>query len=90
MEYIKKINVPMVLLSLVSVRMLFSDASFALSIFAVALTAMYAYSVYLKTKEVKALDQEVKDQLTEMKNAISNISVKNGFKPQAKENQRFF
>jgi hypothetical protein len=90
MEYIKKTNVPMLLLCLVTVRMMFSDASMALAIFGLATTGLYAYSVFLKSKEVKPLSEEVKQELNEMRSIISNVSVKNGMKPQAKENQRYF
>jgi hypothetical protein len=90
MEYIKKTNVPMLLLCLVSVRMLFSDASFALALFGLALTGLFAYSNYLKTKEVRPLDQEVRDQLNEMRSTISSIAVKNNMKAPLKEGQRYF
>ena len=82
MEYIKKTNVPMLLLCLVTVRMMFSDASMALAIFGLATTGLYAYSVFLKSKEVKPLSEEVKQELNDMRS--------NGMKPQVKENQRYF
>lgn len=90
MEYIKKTNVPMLLLCLITIRMMFSDASFALSVFGVAAIGLYSYSLYLKSKEVKPLSEDIKKELSEMRGVISNISVKNGFKPQVKENQRYF
>ena len=90
MEYIKKTNVPMLLLCLVTVRMMFSDASMALAIFGLAASGLYAYSLFLKTKEVKPLSEEVKQELNEMRSIISNVSIKSGLKPQVKENQRYF
>jgi hypothetical protein len=90
MEYIKKTNVPMLLLCLVAIRMLFSDASIALAIFGLATTGLYAYKMYLNSKVTEPLSDEVKQELSEMRSIISNVSVKAGFKPTVKENQRYF
>lgn len=90
MEFIKKANVPMVLLVLCTIRSLMPDVSVSLAIICVALSALYAYRLFLDSKITKPLDKVVLDELSEMKSKISNISVKNGIKPQNKENQRYF
>lgn len=89
MEFIKKTNVPVVLLCLVSIRMLFADASISLSLFGFAIASVYCYSAYLKSRESKPIDKHVKDELAEVKNMMTNFSVKNGIKPSDK-NQRYF
>ena len=80
MEYVKKLNIPVVLLVLITGRMLFSEASYALAILGLGVAGLYAYKTYLSTKEVKPLDAEVREELAAMKNNISNLSVKNGLK----------
>lgn len=86
MEHIKKINVSMVLLVVLSIRMLFSDASLAQSIFALGLVALFAYSKFLNSKKVKPLDEEIKEELNKMKNSISGLAVRSGLKPPSDPN----
>lgn len=90
MEYIKKINVPMVLLCLVTIKLLFSNESYAVAAFAIAVAGLFAYLNYLKSKEVAPLDEQVKKDLDAMRNQISNIAVKTNLKPQPGPNQKFF
>lgn len=90
MEYIKKTNVPMLLLCLVTIRMMFSDASMALSLFGLAASGLYAYKMYLNSKVTEPLSDSVKQELSEMRSIISNVAVKTGMKPTVKENQRYF
>lgn len=79
----------MVLLCLVSIRMLFSDASLSLALFGFAVAAVYVYNSYLKSRESKPVDKQVKDELAEVKSMMTNLSVKNGMKPMDKT-QRYF
>jgi len=90
MEIIKKINVPMALLCLIVTRLLFSSDSYAIAIAAVALTGLFAYSKYLKSKEVAPLDEQVRKEIESMRNQLSNIAVKTNIKPDIKPGQRFF
>jgi hypothetical protein len=90
MDHIKKINVSLALICLISIRMLFADASFPMAIFGISLTGLYAYSKYLDSKAIKPLDQQVKAELEQMRDTLSGIAVKNNLKPLPKENQRYF
>ena len=80
----------MALLCLVTLRLLFTDNAYALAILALGVTSLYAYSKYLKTKEVAPLSTEVRKELEAMRSQISSISVKNNIKPQPSANQKFF
>ncbi len=91
MEGIKKINVPMSILLLVALRMLFPDASIALSIFGLGTLALYGYSLFLSKKYTKSLDEKVREELNEMKSLVSGMAVKQNVKPNSiKDGQRFF
>lgn len=90
MEYVKKLNIPVVLLVLITGRMLFTDSTYALAILGWAVAGLYAYKTYLTTKEIKPLDAQVREELAAMKNTISGLAVKNGFKTQSPENQKWF
>lgn len=91
MEMIKKINVPMALLCLMSLRLLIADSAYAVALGLLGLTGLYAYSLYLKSKQVKTLDKQVQEELESMKAQISNLTVKNNLnKPSINPNQRFF
>jgi len=89
MERLKQINVPMVLLCLITARLLFSSDSYATSAIAVSLVALYGYSQYLNSKKVKPLDESVRHELEVMRNQISNINVKTNLN-QPKPTQKFF
>lgn len=90
MEKLKNINFPLFLLVLISVRMLFPDASIALSIFGLGLIGLYGYSEYLSRKFTKSLDQKVREELESIKSVVSGLSVKSGMKPQNKDPLKFF
>lgn len=90
MDTIKKTNVPMCILLLVALRMMLPDASIALSLFGLGAVALFGYQKYLDKKFTKSLDQATKEELETIKNMVSGISVKQGFKPQVKENIKFF
>lgn len=89
MEHIKKVNVPMSLLLLITLKVLLIETSLATTLFGVGLVALFAYQMYLNSKIVKPLDEEVKKQLEMMKNAISGLAMKNNMKA-PKEGQKFF
>jgi hypothetical protein len=89
-EYIKKTNISMLLLVLVSARMLFPDASVALSIFGLGLSGLFAYGQYLKSKQVPDINEEIKKELSSMKSSISGLSVRSGFKSPPPEGQKYF
>lgn len=90
MEKIKKINVLMCLLLAVGIRMLFPDAGFALSLFGIGAMGLYAYQMYLNKRYTKSLDETVREELNNIKSVVSGMAVKNGLKPQPKDNQKFF
>lgn len=90
MQHIKKINVALALICLISIRMLFSDASYPMAIFGLSLTGLYGFSMYLDTKKSKPADQQLKAELEQLRDTISGIAVKNNIKPPIKENQRYF
>jgi hypothetical protein len=81
MEYIKKINVPMALLCLLSLRLMFTDSALSMALVAVGATCLYAYKQYLDTKIEKPINEEVKKDLEAIKNQMSNIAVKANIKP---------
>lgn len=70
------------------------QADVALALIAVCYSALIGFRDYLKTKEIKPLDEEVKKRLDEMQVAVAGISLKNASKPQNMEqelkNRRFF
>lgn len=88
-EYVKKINIPMCLLVLLTGRMLFADSAYAIAIFGLGMVGLFAYDKHLASKVTKSLDQKVAEELERMKTVISNVSIKN-FKQNPTENQRFF
>lgn len=90
MQYIKNINISMVLLSLTVLKLLFSNDSYAIAITGLGLTGLYAYSKYLKSKVVKPLDEEVKQELSAMRNQLSAVSVKTNLRAQPQPGQKFF
>lgn len=79
MEYLNKNNIPLVLFVLLSVRSLaVFDYSQALAL--ISVSAVYAYGLYLESKKVAPLDEEVRKELEAMKNTVSNMNVR-GVKP---------
>ena len=90
MEAIKKVNVPMCILLLVSIRMMFTDASFALSIFGIGIAGLYAYDMWMAKKYTKSLDQSTREELDSIKSMVSGMAVKQGVKPEAKASQKYF
>lgn len=56
------------------------EASFAQALIVVCFAGLRAYSEYLKTKEIKDLNAEVKKELQDMKLVISGISMKGAVK----------
>lgn len=90
MEYIKKINVPMALLCLVTLKLLFTDNSYAMAMFSLGLIGLYAYSKYLEANEVEPVNEELKKDIEAIRSQISSISVKNNVKPLPDPNKRFF
>ena len=90
MEYIKKINVPMALLCLVTLKLLFTDNSYAVALVALGLTGLFAYANYLKANEVDPVNEELKKDIEAIRSQISSISVKNNVKPLPDPNKRFF
>jgi hypothetical protein len=90
METIKKTNVPMCILLFVAIRMLFSDASVALSVFGLGAVALFGYQQYLDKKFTKSLDQTTKEEIETIRNMVSNVAVKQGFKPEPKANMKYF
>lgn len=90
MEFVKKINFPMLLLGILSLRMLLPDASIAQSLFSLGLIGLFGYDLFLSKKHTKSLDQKVREELDAMKSVVSGMAVKTGIKPQVKENTRFF
>jgi hypothetical protein len=90
MDLIKKINVPMVLLCLLSVATLASGEAYAIALVSLGLTALYGYSMYLKTRQIKSLDEQVKQELEAIKSQMTGIAVKNNIKPMPGPTQRFF
>ncbi len=91
MELIKKINVPMALLCLLSLRLVFTENTYAVALGVLGLAGLYAYTLFLNTKKVVPLDKQVTDELESMRNQISNLTVKaNLNRPTPKPGERFF
>ena len=90
MEYLKKTNISTILLVLLTGRMILSEPSYAVAVFGLGVAGLYAYSQYLKAHEVKPADEELKKEIATLKNAISNVSVKNGLRAPPSEGQRYF
>lgn len=89
MEHIKKVNVPMALLLLITLKVLLLEVTFATTIFGLGLISLYAFASYIESKKQKPLDDDVKRQLEEMRNVISGVAVKNNLKSNP-ENKRYF
>lgn len=76
MEHIKKINVPLALFVLLSLRSLFAY-DFAQAIALVCATGLYGYHLYLQNKKVQDLNKDVTEELEKIKSVITSLSVKN-------------
>ena len=86
----EKANVPLILLSAFTIRTVFLDISVSASIFGVTSTGLYAFNMWMDTKRTKSLDQSVKEELEEIKSAVTSLSLKAGVKTSDKPTKRFF
>lgn len=84
---LKKIQLNFALIAFLAyiVKILILEASFADAIVAGVLAGLYGYSLYLKRFQPYKLDEEVRKDLTEVKNAMSKINF-----VKSQQNKRYF
>lgn len=88
-----KANLPLILLSAFATRLVFLGSSIgeALSLF--AFTGLYGYTKYLKQREFKPLEDEVKQQINDLKSALTVLKLDKGVrsvKTDEQKSTRFF
>lgn len=82
------INVVLVLLGIRAII----DANFAQALIVACFSGMYSYSKYLESKKIPNVPEEIKKEISDLRNNVSGLMLRNATKPQEMEQQikRFF
>lgn len=91
LQKLKQVNWILLVLITLGLRSVYA-ADVAQALIVISFSSVYSLTMYLKTKEVKSLNDEVKNQLDEMKTVVGGLAMKNAVKPQQmhQEIKRFF
>ncbi len=89
MEYIKKMNIPLIAFAILSLRSLYAF-DFAQAAAFVCVSAVYGLHLYIDSKKALPLDDEVRRELDAMKNTVTNLSVRSGVKPIETNKKSYF
>lgn len=92
LEKLKQVNWVLFVLISLGLRSVWSaDISQALVV--TAFSGLYAFKMYLNSREIQSADKDVKKQIEEVQATVAGLAMKNAIKPQQMQqeiNKRFF
>lgn len=97
MEFLKKVkgllsrvNVPLILFSAYSLRLVYLGSTFSDALTLLPLAALYGYGMLMETKKIPHINSLVVREIEELKNAVSGLRLDKGVHKKAQKQQRYF